>query len=215
MPTPNAGIPYVPENTIDPAAGLNDSLRVIDALIQVSVLSMGSTAPPASPNNGDRHIVGAGATGAWAGRDLQMAQFVAEGGFWIFYEAGSQVSFIRFGSAIYLFDGEWVLVTEGGGSGSGYTIVTEASAFTATTGTHDGIATYTRAAGDVTFNSAQAYTTGMTFQIRATNTLALVGAGVTLTPPAGGTLLLESAMSVQIIMTSPTTADVIGQTVPA
>lgn len=118
MPTPNAGIPYVPENTIDPAAGLNDSLRVIDALIQVSVLSIGLTEPPASPQDGDRHIVGADATGPWAGHDLQMAQFVGAGAFWLFYEAGSQVSFIRYESSIYVFDGSWILVTSGG-SGTG------------------------------------------------------------------------------------------------
>ena len=33
MTTPNAGIPEVPENTLDPAAGLNDALQVIDALL--------------------------------------------------------------------------------------------------------------------------------------------------------------------------------------
>lgn len=85
MSTPNAGIPYVPENTLDPAAGLNLALNVIDALLQVRVLDMDQTAPPVSPNDGDRHIVAAGATGAWAGHDDELARYVAEGDFWQFY----------------------------------------------------------------------------------------------------------------------------------
>ena len=33
MTTPNAGIPEVPENTLDPAAGLNDAIRVSDVIL--------------------------------------------------------------------------------------------------------------------------------------------------------------------------------------
>lgn len=104
------------------------------------------------------------------------------------------------------------------GSGSAptaYTIITEASAFTATPGTHDGLFRYIRAGGNVTFNSSQAYTAGMVFNIRATGAVTLVGAGVTLTPPAGGTLGMTAGMSVQVVMTSSTAGDVIGQTVAA
>ena len=79
MSTPNAGIPYVPENTLDPAAGLNLALNTIDALMQVRVLDMSLTAPPVSPNDGDRHIVAAGATGARAGHDDELARYVADG----------------------------------------------------------------------------------------------------------------------------------------
>lgn len=102
-----------------------------------------------------------------------------------------------------------------GGAPTAYSLVTEVTAFTATVGVHDGIARYTRAGGNVTFSSEQPYTTGMTFPIRATAAISLVGAGVTLTPPAGGTLDLAAAMSVQVVMTSATAGDVVGQTVPA
>jgi len=85
MSTPNAGIPYVPENTLDPAAGLNLALNTIDALMQVRVLDMSLTAPPGSPSDGDRYIVATGATGAWSGHDDELARYVAEGDFWQFY----------------------------------------------------------------------------------------------------------------------------------
>lgn len=100
-------------------------------------------------------------------------------------------------------------------SGSAYSINTEASAFTANPGVHDGLATYNRCGGDVTFDNAEPYTAGMVFNIRATGALELLETGTTLTPPAGGTLELDANMAVQVVFTSATAADVIGQTVAA
>lgn len=100
--TVNNGIPFVPENTIDPAAGLNLSLNVIDALLQLSVQSIGATTPPAGAE-GDRHIVGAGATGDWAGQDNKMARYLS--GAWKFYDAWLAV----YNGSTFAFDGSvWV-----------------------------------------------------------------------------------------------------------
>ena len=54
----------------------NEALRLLDAMVQLSVLDRDLTAPPASPADGDRYIVASGATGLWAGWDLNVA-------FWI------------------------------------------------------------------------------------------------------------------------------------
>jgi hypothetical protein len=51
----------------------NEALRLLDGLVQMSVKDRELTAPPASPNDGDRYIVASGATGAWAGWDLNIA----------------------------------------------------------------------------------------------------------------------------------------------
>ena len=83
--TANNGIPFVPENTIDPAAGLNESLLTVDALLQLAVVSVGDNTPPGSPANGARYVVGTAPTGAWAGRANQVAQWL-DGG-WRFYAA--------------------------------------------------------------------------------------------------------------------------------
>lgn len=94
MPTPNRNIPYVPEGTLNPAAGLNLSLNVIDALLQTAVISMDLTAPPGSPTDGDLHIVagmGGTATGAWALQEDNLARYVLEGNSWQFFEAGTEV----------------------------------------------------------------------------------------------------------------------------
>lgn len=100
-------------------------------------------------------------------------------------------------------------------AGNAYTIVTEPSAFTADPGTHDGLSRLILAAGDVTFDDAEPYTAGMVFNIRATAAIELLEDGVTLTPPAGGTLELDANMAVQVVMTGATTGIVIGQTVAA
>lgn len=81
----NNSIPFVPENTIDPAAGLNESINTIDALLQLAVLSVNSNAPPATPAEGDRHIVGPAPTGAWSGKAGKVARFLD--GYWSFYTA--------------------------------------------------------------------------------------------------------------------------------
>ena len=85
MSTINNGIPFVPENTIDPAAGLNLSLNTIDALLQVLVVSVGLNTPPGSSANGARFIVGTEPTGPWAGQANKMAHWLD--GAWQFFEA--------------------------------------------------------------------------------------------------------------------------------
>lgn len=55
--------------------------------MQVRVLTVGDGAPPVSPADGDRHIVGVG-TGAWATHNNELARYVAEGAFWQFYPPG-------------------------------------------------------------------------------------------------------------------------------
>ena len=99
-------------------------------------------------------------------------------------------------------------------TGEDLTVVTEGSAFTAEPGTHRGSRKITLAAGDVTFDNAEAYAAGQEYNIRATAAIDLVEDGVTLTPPAGGTLALSADMAVTVVMTDATAGIVIGQTVP-
>lgn len=88
--TPTNGIPYVPENTTDPAAGLNLSIDVIDALLTTRVESMALSAPPGSPADGQMWVVKAPGTGAWAGHNNAFARYRAASTSWQFYEAGAQ-----------------------------------------------------------------------------------------------------------------------------
>lgn len=94
MSTPNTGIPYVPEGTLDPAAGLNLALNIIDALLQTRVLSMALTAPPISPTDGDLYIPASPATGDWTGLEDYLVRYVAEGDFWQDYAPGEQAHLV-------------------------------------------------------------------------------------------------------------------------
>lgn len=131
-------------------------------------------------------------------------------------DAGQVVMYAKADGKLYSKDDAGTETGLGGSGGAtAYAIITEASAFTADPGTHDGLDKYIRAGGNVTFDSAEPYTAGMAFNIRATGAVTLVGTGVTLTAPSGGTLALTAGMAVQVVMTSATAGDVIGQTVAA
>jgi|GEM_PF-186807 len=51
----------------------NEALRLLDALVQLTVQNRDMFAPPALPTVGDRHIIAAAPTGAWAGNPHHIA----------------------------------------------------------------------------------------------------------------------------------------------
>ncbi len=60
----------------------NEALLRLDALVQLSVIARDVASPPASPAEGDRYLVAAGATGVWLGHSGEIAGF--QNGAWIF-----------------------------------------------------------------------------------------------------------------------------------
>ncbi len=81
--TPNLSLPYLAAAQAQKHVTVNEALDALDGLVQLSVISAGLAAPPASPIEGDRYIVasGATATGAWAGWEGSVAQYA--GGAWV------------------------------------------------------------------------------------------------------------------------------------
>ena len=69
-------LPYLLAAQAQKHVTVNEALRLLDGLVQLAVLDRHLTAPPASPADGDRYIVASGATGAWAGWDLNVAYWV-------------------------------------------------------------------------------------------------------------------------------------------
>ncbi|MGH9780335.1 MAG: DUF2793 domain-containing protein [Candidatus Acidiferrales bacterium] len=59
-------------------AAFRKFLREIDGLVMASVISVALSAPPGSPANGDRYIVGASPTGAWAGQANAIARWTTD-----------------------------------------------------------------------------------------------------------------------------------------
>ena len=80
--SPNLILPYIQPAQAQKHVTHNEALRILDALTQLAVLDRGQTVPPSDPDTGARHIVGAGATGVWAGR--QNAVAVWDGAAWMF-----------------------------------------------------------------------------------------------------------------------------------
>ncbi len=97
----------------------NEALQRLDALLHLEVLDRHLAVPPASPADGDRYIVGAAATGAWAGEDGHVAAW--QDGVWRFFEP--QIgwrAFVRDEAALYVkAESGWIVAGGGGGGGGG------------------------------------------------------------------------------------------------
>ena len=70
------GLPYLLAAQAQKHVTHNEALRLLDAMVQLSVLDRTRSTPPVSPADGDRHLVASGATGLWVGWDLNVAFWV-------------------------------------------------------------------------------------------------------------------------------------------
>lgn len=80
--TANLGLPYLDAAQAQKHVTHNAALSEIDAVTHLAVKHRGVTAAPIAPAKGDRYLIGAGATGAFAGHDGAVAYFVD--GAWLF-----------------------------------------------------------------------------------------------------------------------------------
>jgi hypothetical protein len=82
----------------------NEALRMLDALVQASVLQSGVQAPPSTPNEGDRYLIGAAPGGEFSGHAGQLAAF--DDGSWRFFQPRpGWICFVAGGSRLLVFDG--------------------------------------------------------------------------------------------------------------
>lgn len=124
--TTNLGLPLMAAAQSQKHITHNDAILMLDALVQLAVISTTLTAPPGSPVDGDRYIIGSGATGAWAGKDLNVAfysngvwQFAVPRPGWQAYDIANNDILVWNGSA-------WIDVAVAGG----YASVSAANVFT-------------------------------------------------------------------------------------
>jgi hypothetical protein len=82
--TPHLGLQEIIEGDAGAERLYNVSMRTLSALVQGSVLGELST-PPGSPNDGDRYIVTATATGAWASYEKSITMWDADANGWYFF----------------------------------------------------------------------------------------------------------------------------------
>jgi hypothetical protein len=74
--TTNLALPYILAAQAQKHVTHNEALRILDGLVQLSVVDRDRTALPASPGDGDRYIVGSGANGDWTSWDGDVAAWV-------------------------------------------------------------------------------------------------------------------------------------------
>lgn len=105
--TVNLTLPYIMPSQAQKHVTHNEALRMLDALVQLSAHDRNRTAPPAAPADGDRHIVADAATGAWQGRDGQIAAW-QDGGWAFFRPAAGWLAWVVEEETLLAFhDGRW------------------------------------------------------------------------------------------------------------
>src|SRR5262249_5107250 len=112
--TTHLGLPLIEASQAQKHVTHNEALAILDAIVQLAVISRDLTAPPSSPAAGDRYIVKATGTGAFAGHDNQIALF-ADGGWQFFEPQTGWVAYVAGESALVAWTGTaW---ESAGGSG--------------------------------------------------------------------------------------------------
>jgi hypothetical protein len=102
--TTNLALPLIAAAQAQKHVTHNEALLAIDALLGCAVKDKDLTAPPSAPAEGDRYIVAAAPTGAWAGKATNIAAW--QDGIWRFYapRAGF-IAFVTDELQLYHYDG--------------------------------------------------------------------------------------------------------------
>lgn len=105
--TGRLSLPYIVTAQAQKEVTHNDALNRLDAFVTPVVADIAS-APPGSPAEGDLYIVGASATGDFAGQEDNLAQYLTGG--WVFYTPFKWMdAFVEADDSRYAWDGStWV-----------------------------------------------------------------------------------------------------------
>lgn len=85
--TPHLRLPLLAAAQAQKHVTHNEALFALDTLVQLACLDRDRASPPASPGEGDRHVVAASPSGAWAGHAGEIATW--QDGLWRFVAPGA------------------------------------------------------------------------------------------------------------------------------
>jgi hypothetical protein len=102
--TPKLGLPYLAAGQAQKHVTLNESLRMLDVIVQLAVESRALAAPPASPAEGAAYLVAAGPSGAWSGHAGKIAAF-QDGGWMIYAARAGWLAWVKAESQLCAYDG--------------------------------------------------------------------------------------------------------------
>lgn len=221
MSTPNLDLEQVPSNSLQPSVPVNDALQVLDCLVQLSVEDKDLTAPPSTVSGdiGKSWIVGGSATGAWSGQDGKVALCTAADVWRFLPPKEGWKAFVRDEDDTYLYTTSWVLDSGGGGGGIPPVVIESTTNLDADASNAGNYTRFTNASGKTyTFDDAESYVVGAEYHGRNANTgnLTLTEAGgMTINPPADGTLVIPPGGTFTVKIVASDEADLFGVTVSA
>lgn len=85
MPTPHLALTPLAAAQSQKHVTVNEALSRLDATVQLSALDRTHTEPPTDPQDGDRYLIAAPATGAWVTREAAIAAWDAAAQGWQFF----------------------------------------------------------------------------------------------------------------------------------
>ena len=97
-------LPYIAAAQAQKHVTHNDALRMLDALVQLTVKSDTTASPPATPTEGDRYIAPTGATGAFAGTSGAILAF-QDGGWARYTPTAGWLAYVADRQETRVFDG--------------------------------------------------------------------------------------------------------------
>lgn len=102
--TNHLGITLISQAQAQKEVTANEAFVVIDALLNTGVIDKDLATPPGSPTEGDVYIVAASATGAWTGREGDIAYYAS--GAWKFVDPNEGLTlWVNDEDALYTFNG--------------------------------------------------------------------------------------------------------------
>jgi hypothetical protein len=109
--TKNLKLPYIFASQAQKHVTHNESLRALDAIVHLAVAHKDYTAPPETPTDNERHIIGASATGDWTGKEGQVAAY--QDGAWFYYAPNAGwLAWVESDNLLYAYDGtQWGVVS--------------------------------------------------------------------------------------------------------
>ncbi|MBV2142603.1 DUF2793 domain-containing protein [Falsochrobactrum sp. TDYN1] len=102
--TPNLKLPYILPSQAQKHVTHNEALRLLDAVVHLSVRSRMQAEAPETPLAGERYIVASSAVGSWGGKDHLIASYI-DGG-WLFVSpAKGWLAYIEDEAGLMVFNG--------------------------------------------------------------------------------------------------------------
>jgi hypothetical protein len=102
--TTHLGLPFIEGSQAQKHVTHNEALRHLDALVMLAALDRDLSAPPPSPQDGARYIVKATGSGAFAGRDNQIASYI-DGGWLFFPPRAGWICYVQDEGVLLAWDG--------------------------------------------------------------------------------------------------------------